>query len=209
MRFGNLGKENLMKRFFLTFAVLFSFTSTALAQPSLRTRCESALRRALDADASWKMERKLEGSNRTLVSTGLVSCAAQKGIIWDMRFPFAEKIAMTTDRMVFTDEDGRREKTLSELPHYSRMREACDAFLAGDSDAFKAIVDIEISAGEHGGWKAVFKPSNRNMRRIMEEVEMTGDETVERIVMRTKGGGITKIEFKEISRSTHLLWKDE
>lgn len=198
-----------MKYLCLGFALLFSCTSMALEQPSLRSKCESALRRALDADASWKMERKLAGSDRTLVSTGLVSCASQKGIVWDVRFPFAERISMTKDKMVFADEDGRREKSLSELPHYARIREACDAFLGGDSGAFKAMVDMEFSPGENGGWKAVFKPSNWRARRIMEEVEIVGDSTVDRIVMRTKGGGITKIEFKEISRSTHLLWKDK
>lgn len=171
--------------------------------------CESALRRALDADASWVMERRIAGSDRTLVSTGVVSCAAMRGVIWDVRHPFPETISMTTNSMSFADEDGVRVKQLSDLPHYADIRREADAFLSGDPKAFDGAVDVETRFGADGEWALTFKPSVRQMKRLLESVEVCGTDVVSRVVLKTADGGVSTIRFVELGRGTHSLWKDD
>lgn len=186
-------------------AVLAVTVSNALVLPSV---CESAFRRALDADATWRMERRLKGSDKTLVSTGMVSCAAKKGIIWDVRYPFPETISMTTNEMIIVNEDARVVKSLSDLPHYERIRKACDAFLEGDDKAFDGMFEAETRFASNGVWSIVFKPSRRQIRRFLARVEVSGLETLSRVVIESGDGSSSLIEFKETARGTHSLWKD-
>lgn len=166
-----------------------------------------AFRRALDADAAWTLERRFAGSTRTLVSTGLVSCAVGRGIVWDVRHPFPSSVTMTTNAMVFVDEEGRREKSLDDLPHYAEIRKMTDAFVAGDSKAFDGVFDLAAATTEDGGWTMTLTPEVRAMRRLFASVELSGAETITNAVLRTEDGGSSVIRFTELARGAHGLWK--
>jgi len=194
-----------MRKVAFLLALVAASCALALVIPS---SCESALRRALDSDASWIMERRIAGSDRTLISTGVVSCAAMRGVIWEVRHPFPETISMTTNSMSFADEDGVRVKPLSELPHYADIRREADAFLSGDPKAFDGAVDVETRFGADGEWTLTFKPSVRQMKRLLESVEVCGTDVVSRVVLKTADGGMSTIRFVELGRGVHSLWKD-
>ena len=187
-------------------AIFHVLTSQAVVLPSA---CENAFRRALDADAAWRMERRIEGTDKTLVSTGIVSCAAKKGIVWDVRFPFRETVTMTTNSIVFADDESVRVKTLSELPHYESFRRLCDDFMDGDAESFDDVFKTEVRIGSNGVWKVVFKPSMRRMRRLVSEIEVSGVEKISNVVIRTGDGTCSRIEFVEIAPGAHSLWKGE
>lgn len=188
-------------------AVLFAASAFALTIPS---SCESALRRALDADAAFRMERKLPDATRTLVSTGIVSCAANRGIVWDVRYPFASSVTMTTNAMIFVDEDeGRRVKPLKELPHYEDFRKETDRFLAGDPKAFDGAFAVTTRFTDEGGWILTLVPSSSAMKRLLTEVELHGDRTLDKAVIKSGDGGSATIVFTELGRKVHSLWKDE
>ena len=185
----------------------FAFVHAAAAM-TIPSTCESALRRALDSDAAWRMERKLAGSTATLVSTGVVSCAAGRGIVWDVRHPFPSTATMTTNEMVFADEDGRRVKPLKDLPHYDDVRRETDAFLAGDPKAFDGAFTVETRFLDDGRWTLRFEPKVGDMKRLAESVEITGGATVDKAVLKSADGGVTTLVFTELARRGHLLWKE-
>lgn len=196
-----------MKRFLFLLAVVGLSVASACAE-ALPVRCVEAFRRALDADAAWTLERRLAEAERTLVSTGLVSCAAGRGIVWDVRAPFPSVVQMTTNAMVFVDEDGRREKTLDDLPHYAEIRALTDAFVAGDEKAFDGVFELEAEAQAVDGWRIRLVPEVRAMRRLFASIELSGAETLTNVVLKSGDGGTSTIRFRELSRGGHLLWKD-
>ena len=102
----------------------------------------SALQKAMDSDAEWTMARQLPGASRTLESRDTVSCRTGKGIVWAVKEPFESSVEMTPNAMIFTDEDGRREKSLGELPHDADIRKATDAFVAGNTNAFDGVFAV-------------------------------------------------------------------
>ena len=183
-----------MKRTAFLFCLALSGAARAQELPD---RCVTALRRALGSSAVWRMERTLEGSERTLVSTGVVSCAVSRGIDWKVLHPFPSSVSMTTDAMVFTDEEGRRVKPLSELPYYEDFRKRTDAFSLGDTKAFDGLFEIEVETLPQGRWKMVFTPQMRAMRRLFTAMELSGAETLERAALKTEKGGVSNISFKE------------
>ena len=161
----------------------------------LATSAVAALQAALDSTADWTMERRLDGSDRALVSTGVVRCKAGAGIVWEVREPFASSVTMTTNAMVFVDEDGRREKSLGELPHYAELRAATDAFVAGKATAFDGVFAIRETALLDGGWRLTLVPEVAAMRRLVTEVELTGVALPTNAVLRSPGC-VSTIRFR-------------
>lgn len=156
----------------------------------------TALQTALDSRADWTMTRRLDGSDRVLVSSGTVTCRAGQGIVWETTKPFAASVAMTTNAMVFVDEDGRREKPLDELPHYAEIRAATDAFAAGQTNAFDGVFDIRETTCADGGWRLTLVPTVAAMRRLVTEVELSGTTLPTNAVLRAPGS-VSIIRFRD------------
>ena len=167
------------------FSGLFLAASAAVA----------ALQAALDSRADWTMTRRLDGSDRVLVSSGTVACTAGQGIVWETAAPFAASVAMTTNSMVFVDEEGRREKSLDELPHYAEIRAATDAFVAGQTIAFDGVFDIRETTCADGGWRLTLVPTVAAMRRLVTEVELSGAALPTNAVLRAPGS-VSIIRFR-------------
>ena len=160
-----------------------------------------ALQVALDSSADWRMVRMLEGSNRPLVSSGTVDCVAGEGIKWTVLSPFESSVSMTTDSMVFADEDGERVKPLKDMPHYAEIRRRTDAFASGDRKAFDGLFTLDATTpGDGRGWTVRMTPDAKAMRRLFESIELSGAETLTNAVMRTGDGGVSRIEFSRRER---------
>ena len=107
---------------------------------------------------------------------------------------------MTTNAMIFTDEDGRRVKPLAELSHYADIREATDAFAAGRTNAFDGVFAIREDALPAGGWRLMLTPEIPAMRRLFTSFELTGATFPTNAMMTTGDGGTSTIRFKERPR---------
>jgi len=154
------------------------------------------MRKALASSACWKMERRLPGTDRVFVSSGTVDCSVGgDGIEWRTLEPFRSLVAMKKDSMVFEDEDGRREKASGDMPRYSDIRKATDAFASGSLDAFGDVFDMEVCPTDRGGWRAVFRPRIPAMRSLVESAEIEGGELPETVTIRSGSGAVSKIRF--------------
>lgn len=181
-------------------AAVFSVFTFAAAAVELPPSCTDALRRALGSRAAWTMERRLPGSVRVLVSTGTVECTVGEGIVWKTLHPFPFSVSMTTNSMVFADEDTRRVKPLSDLPHYAEIKRRTDAFARGDMNAFDGLFSLKVKNSPGGVWHLEFTPEIRAMRRLFSTVTLTGRETLTSAVLTTQDGGFSTIGFKELPR---------
>ena len=161
---------------------------------------ESAFREALSASAEWKMERTLPGASRVLRCEGSVVCTPGTGIVWRTERPFEASVTMGVDRMIFEDEDGRREKKLSELPHYEDLRRATDAFAAGGTDAFDGVFAVARAELPGGGWRVTLTPGVSQLGRLVKTVEITGAALPTNVVFLAGDGSVSRISFREKPR---------
>ncbi len=189
--------------------VVFCAIFASLSAAELPSACQNALWRALDADAAWKMERTFQGSVRPLVSTGIVSCARFRGIVWDMRFPLVSTITMTTNAMVFADEEGMRIKDLADLPYYEEIRTRTDAFSRGNSAAFDGLFAWQVETPSTNSWKLTLTPSLAPLERLFTRIEVAGTDEITNVVWYTAQQGKINLTFKELGRGTHQLWQKE
>ena len=145
------------------------------------------------------MERTLGPGGRVLRSSGTVECVMQSGIVWRVAAPFASSVAMTTEAMIFEDDEETRVKPLSELPYYAEIRKKTDAFAAGDAKAFDGLFSLASETLPEGGWRLVMKPEVKAMERLFTEIVLTGNSLPTNAVLKTADGGASVIRFREPS----------
>jgi hypothetical protein len=187
-----------MKRAVLTltfFALILPSFASVIPQP-----CLKALQRALSSSAEWTMQRSIADTGRVFVSTGVVDCVAGKGIDWKVLYPFESSVSMTTNKMIFCDEEGTRVKKLSELPHYARICSLADDFLSGKGDAFKEVFDCEVRMSQDGRWSILMSPRIQAMRRLFDSIVLEGSDRLSSAVFLASRVSKTTIHFKEIVR---------
>lgn len=176
-------------------AVCFTALSAEIPAP-----CAGALRRALDSSADWTMARRFAGSGRVLATTGVVECVAGEGIAWKVLHPFASSVTMTTNSMIFADEDGERVKPLEKLPYYGEIRARTDAFARGETDAFEGLFKVDAAICSNGNWRMEFVSENKAMRRLFSKAVLSGGEELTSVLLTTEDGGSSEIRFKGKSR---------
>lgn len=181
-------------------AAVLAVAGTCLADGPSGALVE-ALRRALDSGATWTMERTLPGASRAMRSSGTVECKAGRGIAWETTEPFASRVEMRAEGMLFEDEDGRRFRPAESVPHYGEIRAAADAFAAdGGAAALEGAFKVqELPCGD-GGWRVELVPRNRDLREFLPGIELSGAGVLTGAVLRTRGGGVTSIRFEEAAR---------
>src|SRR5574344_1176405 len=123
------------------------------------------VRHAMDSSASWKMSKRIADPGLTLESSGFVHCWHGHGISWETREPFMQVIRMTTNEMSFVSENDTRTKPLSELPHYTQIRERVDRFLAGDAESFSS--DFKWIWTPGTPWRMEITPRRSEMGRFI------------------------------------------
>lgn len=187
-----------MMRYAILLVGFFACFSASYAEiPALPVE---ALRHAIDSSAQWTMKRRLVGSERVFVTTGVVDCVAGKGISWKVLYPFASSVTMTTNTMIFADEDGERVKLIDEMPYYKEIRKRTDAFARGETDAFDGLFDVDASMCSDGTWRVEFTPENKAMRRLFSKAILSGGKELTSVLLKTEDGGTSEILFKGKSR---------
>lgn len=164
----------------------------------------NALQRALDADASWVMVKTVATLPRPLVSSGVVSCFAGKGIRWETRLPFPVRIEMNKTELLLAH--GNDQPTPEDVPHYAKIREAVDHLLAGETDAFSSIFKQETLPATNG-WSILLQPTESHLAQFLHEVRLSGAKDLTYAQFLFHDGSLTKIHFTPTAHAAHNLWK--
>lgn len=159
-----------------------------------------AVRRAFDADAAWTMEKALPALKRPLRSAGSVTARIGKGFVWRTERPFTHEIRVTRDAMTFITETGTEVKPCDELPYYTEICDATDAFVAGEAKAFERLFAWSWDETVDGRWTMTLETRDSRLAKLFETVELSGGETLERAVMKTPSEGTLRIDFREKPR---------
>lgn len=183
----------------LAAAALSCLSLFAAADRGPRAEFERALRRALESDASWTMEKTWENSPLKIKGEGSVSCVKGGGIVWRSVKPAVSSITMEAERMKFEDSRGTRIADASEMPHYREIRKAVDGFFDGGGAPMERL--FKVTAEKSGcGWRAVLVPKRRDLKHIVKSVELSGAQTLDRAVFSFGSGETSTFTFSELPR---------
>lgn len=185
---------------------------TVLIAKAVPERFVAALQRALDADATWVMTKTLPDLKQPILSTGQVSCWKEKGMVWKTVTPFEEEIRVTKASITLIVDDEIETKPCDEMPYYTDICEATDAFLQGETDAFEDLFDWTWQEDATSGtWTMTLDVNRRQLRRLFKTISLMGGETLESVtfISGDKKMGTTLLRFTETKDTRHALWHFE
>jgi hypothetical protein len=163
------------------------------------------IRRTLDGNVeicgNFTQEKTLTALNRPLVSSGRFSFVAEKGILWEVKEPFAIRLVLTDKNMVRWNLNGSAIRTsLEQEPHFKALSQVLIAALSGNipllTSTFKASAEVrEI------GWELMLMPRDARFSAIIKTIHLSGDQFVRRLSIMEGHGDITEVQFTQLENN--------
>lgn len=178
------------------------------AEPQIPKGVQAALRRAIEADATWCMKKRVPALKRPLISRGQVSCKVGAGFIWVTEYPFRHEIRITPQTMTFLKPGEKIVKSADDLPYYKQICALTDAFSEGRTEPFEKLFrNVSVIVGENGGWELRLEPIQQ-VQNLFSSVRLFGKNTLERAWFRSPDGTEMVLDFCEVGYQTARLWSD-
>jgi hypothetical protein len=138
---------------------------------------------------TFEQRRTSAALGRTLVSSGLFTIDAKRGMIWDTRAPFASVMIIGADFVTQKMPDGTTQKIdAAGNETFMRFAASIRAVFAGDSRVLRA--DFTVSFMENGeNWVCGLVPRERALAQFAAKIRLSGTGgTIETIVMTQQNG---------------------
>lgn len=196
-----------MKRLLL---ILLLSCGLAQAAPDLAQSVRERLTQPAVLRGDFEQSKQVQGFARPLVSRGSFLVARERGVLWQVRTPFASQLRLTRDEIVSTQEGGAVAFRLDagKEPAVRMINGLMFSLLNGDVSALSEHFRIEGHV-EGRSWQLQLVPRQAALTRLMTRVELVGDSHVRSIRIDEANGDRTTIRFSAQSSEPARLSPDE
>ncbi len=152
----------------------------------------------------FTQRKSVAGFSKPLQSTGRFLVARKYGVLWQTQRPFAGELRLTRNQILASHNgvetfrlDAERE------PAISAINGLMFSLLNGDISALAEHFSI---TGDVDGarWQLVLDPRQPTLAKIMQQVQLRGDQHVQKIIISEANGDHTEIEFRNQLVDTSL-----
>lgn len=144
--------------------------------------------------------QQLKGIRKPLVSRGTFALSQGRGILWQTQKPFVSAIRINPSGIAQV-KDGKVTSLVSsrDQPRLEEMGKLFSALFSADVEALKPQFEfISVEAPQNAPWKAVLKPSDPGMGKVVDSLVLTGQHTVEGLTLFEHNGDVTVIRFSDL-----------
>lgn len=152
--------------------------------------------------ADFVQEKQLKALNRPLVSQGRLVLVAGKGVLWEVREPFAVRFLVKSDELIKWDDAGAPQRlSLGQAPMF---RALSDVFMAVFTAELKGLEDtFELTTRvNRPRWRLTLVPRDSGIAGIIAMLQVSGSSFVEELVIREGRGDRTRIRFSGVSTNS-------
>ncbi len=196
-----------MKHVFCSVALLALSQSVPAAEPldSIAAR----MARPAVIRGGFEQTKDVSGFAKPLRSQGRFLVAQDKGVLWDTQRPFASQLKLTRNDIVAT-QNGNVSFQLNagKEPTVRVITELMFSLLNGNLDTLANHFRVE---GKLSGrtWTLQLTPKQTALMRVMQHVELSGDQFVRSIRIDESNGDRTRITFSPQDGTAPRLSREE
>lgn len=181
------------RSFILALFACLAFTPVQAAD-SLTAIREMLAKEALIC-AEFTQSKQMRALTRPLVSTGRLIFVARKGVLWQVRHPFATRILIKQDALIKWNDDGAAERiSFGQAPIFRALSQVFLAVFDGDieplRESFKIDSDVTGSL-----WRLTLVPLDSRFAAIIATIRVSGGRYVEELLIQEGRGDRTLIRF--------------
>ena len=157
----------------------------------------------------FEQSKQVQGFAKPLVSRGSFLVARERGVLWQTRTPFASQLRLTRDEIVATQNGAVAFRLdASKEPSVRVINGLMFSLLNGDLGGLAEHFRIE-GAAEGRAWRLQLVPRQAALARLMNRIELAGDQHVRSIRIDEANGDRTAIRFSAQSSEPAALQADE
>lgn len=188
------------------FSLLILFASYSYAEETLSpektyvTEAERLFNRLLAGDfaGEFTQHRTINGLPITLKSSGDFIFSRNLGLYWHTQIPFNQSITFKKDDIILWSEPGvtsvEEDIDLIEK-HTSKM---LLAFFSADLASIQNQFTSEITESENGAWKVQLLPKTKLIAKVIDAVELQGNDAIEQLKISSANGDVTELLFENL-----------
>ncbi len=145
--------------------------------------------------ADFQQTKHVSALSKPLVSQGQLIFSRSQGIIWQIRKPFPF-IYILTNQGVVQYEEGKKPVfvTAAQQPVVHEFIELFLALFSGDAAVLEDRFEIGYVSGKTK-WQIELFPRNVSLRQFIASLQITGNKSIEEIVIRERGSDYTRIRL--------------
>lgn len=155
--------------------------------------------------------RQMKGFGVPLRSEGDFVIAPPRGLVWNVKQPFAT-VTVITEKGIVQSADGETMTTLSaqKMPQLTQIYTMIGSMLKGDWNELEGLFTVRLTP-QGGGWLAVLTPREDAQAASFpfQTIRAVGHRYVEKVVMIKTTGDSDEISFDHTSLSQKPLDQDE
>lgn len=161
------------------------------------TRLTEQLATHLQQRSSFVQLKTVKGLSRPLRSTGEVLVLPEQGVLYMLQKPLAARYGIGRDKMLL--EEAGRQKLLqaNEAPWLRTLGRLLHSMLAGELAALEQDFHCQLSPTATG-WQLLLTPRREPLSLALAEVQLTGGDTVQQVIIRDRNGDQTELQFQAL-----------
>lgn len=157
----------------------------------------------------FEQSKQVQGFAKPLVSRGSFLVARERGVLWSTKTPFASELRLTRDEIVATQNGAIAFRLdAGKEPSVRVINGLMFALLNGDLAALAEHFKIDGSV-EGRSWQLQLTPRQAALGKLMNRVELAGEQQVRSIRIDEANGDKTVIRFSAQSSEPARLSADE
>jgi outer membrane lipoprotein-sorting protein len=160
----------------------------------LLTQIASGLTKADIAQGEFQQEKKLKFLNKPLSSQGAFTYDKVNGIIWKTLTPI-QSVLLINDTQVSAGQDKQ------DIP--PAFGSVFKALLSGDINRLSENFEL-ANSGKKSAWQLVLKPKDELLKKMIDNIRLSGDSEVRQWELTETSGNLTRITFTQITHPSRL-----
>lgn len=145
--------------------------------------------------ADFTQSKSLKALTRPLISKGNLIFVVRKGVLWQVREPFAAQVLVKSDALIKWDDKGVPQRVnFGQTPIFKALSEVFLAVFAGDLGLLQKSFDVQSNLSQQK-WRLTMVPKDQAFAAIIKTVSVAGGQYVDELVITEGRGDQTEIQF--------------
>lgn len=186
-----------MKRRMLAVLLLMWFGNASHAEQLTLEQLTNQLSQHLQQRSSFVQLKTVKGLSRPLRSTGEVLVLPEQGVLYVLHKPLAARYGIGRDKMLLEEAGQQKLLQANEAPWLRTLGRLLHSMLAGELVALEQDFHCQLSPTATG-WQLLLTPRREPLSLALTEVQLTGADTVQQVVIRDRNGDQTELQFQAL-----------
>lgn len=184
----------------LVMAALFALVAPVGAAELTLPALTEQLARQLQPRSRFVQLKTIAGLSKPLRSTGEVLVVPERGVLYLLQQPLSARYAIGRDKLLLEEAGQQRLLQSGDAPWLRTLGRLLHSVLAGELQTLEQDFHSELIPLA-SGWQLTLTPRREPLSLALQQVQLQGDASIQRVRIRDRNGDQTELQFEPLATS--------